>query len=91
MPGRLPASEFLRVAVVAPLLMCVLLGPTFLSVLVWISTVSIALVITAATMCWVQWHLPLNPASPADLSSGRLGNQMAGIALMLVVVAVWLS
>ena len=45
---------------------------------------------TFAALVWLQLSLNLNVVSNAQISSSRAYNQMAGIALVLVVVVGWM-
>lgn len=91
MPGSLPASEYWRIALASPLVIFSLVGPKFLKFSAWVSATLIFLAATVCALIYLQLHLQLRQASSESLSSGRARNQIAGVAIMFLVVAIWFS
>lgn len=88
-PGSLPESEYLRIAIASPLVILALLGPRFLKFGLWVSATLVLLAATAFTMIYLQLRLQLRWATSEDLSGGRSKNQVAGVAIMFVVAVIW--
>lgn len=89
-PGPVPASEVLRFACTAPLLLAMFLGLRYLSFGAWVSSVVVVLPLTFVAVVWLQLRMPLTPASDDQVAAGRTCNNLLGMGLGAAVVLFWL-
>ena len=76
-------------ALVTPLMLLALAGARVLPFQVWIWSLIFALPLTLTGIAWMQLHLKLVPALPAQIQSARLYNLIAGGLIGTLVMLIW--